>query len=84
MVKTTIENYGKIDILVNSAGIVLPSSIYDLKLLETFNKLVETNLTPIIILSQLTVPYLEKTKGVIVNVSSGSSAKPSLVSNAFY
>lgn len=76
LVKTTIEKFGKIDILVNNAGNSFPTSIYDPNLLEEYDNLMNLNVRSVIVLTQLVVPHLEKTKGVIVNVSSIASIKP--------
>ena len=79
LVKTTIDTFTKIDILVNNAAFGIPSSIYDAKLLENYDKMTQTNLRSVVALTQLVVPYLETTKGVIINVSSVGSTKPSQV-----
>ena len=55
----------------------MPSSVYDSNLIEIYNKLIDTNLKSVVALNQLAVPYLEKTEGVIVNVSSVASMRPS-------
>ena len=77
LVKTAVDSFGKIDILVNNAGFSLMHTIYDPNLIEIYNKLMDTNVKSVVALTQLVVPYLEKTKGVIVNVSSVGSMKPS-------
>ena len=79
LIKTTIDSFSKFDILVNNAAFGASSSIYDAKLLEIYDKMMQTNLKSVIALTQLAVPYLEKTKGVIINVSSVGSMKPSQV-----
>ena len=76
--KTTIENFGKIHILVNNAGNSYPTSIYDPNLLEEYDNLMNLNVRSVIVLTQLVVPHLEKTKGVIVNVSTIASTRPSV------
>ncbi|KAL3082943.1 hypothetical protein niasHS_010745 [Heterodera schachtii] len=69
IVKRTDESFGRIDVLVNCAGVIAsggaentPTSVLD--------GLMNVNVKSMIRLSQLVVPYLEKTKGSIVNVSS--------------
>ena len=84
LVKTAIDSFGKIDILINNAGFGLPSSIYDPNLLESYNSIMDTNVKSVVALSQLAVPYLEKTKGVIVNVSSVASTKASDVGIIYF
>lgn len=76
LVESTVKNFGKIDILVNNAGFGKPFSIYDPNYLKNFTEMFNTNVRSIVLLSQLVVPYLEQTKGVIVNVSSMGSIRP--------
>lgn len=66
----TINSKGiELDTLVNSAGILRNGSIENTQLNEWY-EVIETNLTSIFHLMQLSVPLLEKRKGTIVNVSS--------------
>lgn len=61
--------FGKIDILVNNAG--LSSSTPLLKYTtEEYDKIVDLNIKALFTCSKVVVPYLEKTKGVIINTSS--------------
>ncbi|MEO6588729.1 MAG: glucose 1-dehydrogenase [Pyrinomonadaceae bacterium] len=69
LVIETIENFGQIDVLVNSAGIIANGTIEDTTL-DDWDKMMNINLRSIFFLMQLCVPHLEKTKGNIVNVSS--------------
>ncbi|CAG9559342.1 unnamed protein product [Danaus chrysippus] len=70
IINETIEKYGKLDILVNNAGFVRTGTIVDNKVLQNFDEMVKTNLRAVINLTQLATPYLIKTKGNIVNISS--------------
>ncbi|HVF46203.1 MAG TPA: SDR family oxidoreductase [Pyrinomonadaceae bacterium] len=65
----TIHNHGRIDVLVNSAGIIKNGTIEDTPL-DDWDKMMNINLRSVFALSQKCVPYLTLTKGNIVNVSS--------------
>jgi len=77
MIKLTIEKFGKLDILVNNAGVGGFSSSTDENLMETYDKIFNTNLRSVMYLTRLAVPYLEKTKGNIINISSIAGLRPS-------
>uniref|UniRef100_A0A2H1V3T7 SFRICE_018433 n=1 Tax=Spodoptera frugiperda TaxID=7108 RepID=A0A2H1V3T7_SPOFR len=70
IIDETIQAYGKIDVLVNNAGIVRDGSILDENILETFDELMETNLRALFHMTHLAVPHIIETKGNIVNISS--------------
>ncbi|CAF0705962.1 unnamed protein product [Brachionus calyciflorus] len=69
IVETAIENFGKIDILVNGAGILKNDSIENMEM-ENFDFIMNVNVKSIIALTQLCLPHIIKQKGSIVNVSS--------------
>lgn len=69
IVKTTVDHYGQIDVLVNNAGIIETGTI-ETTTLAQYDRLMNTNVRSIYQLTMLAVPHLLKTKGNIVNVSS--------------
>lgn len=69
LVDDTVKHYGKLDILVNDAGIVKVGSI-ETTSLEQYDEVMNINVRSIYHLTMLAVPHLVKTKGSIVNVSS--------------
>lgn len=79
-VTDTIESFGQIDVLVNCAGIIKSGSIEDTTL-DDWDKMLNINLRSVFHLMQKCVPYLEATKGNIVNVSSvtGTRAFPGVL-----
>jgi len=64
-----IDNFGRIDVLVNSAGIIKSGSI-ETTTLDEWDALMDINVRSVFALTQLCVPHLAETKGNIVNVSS--------------
>lgn len=69
IIDETIEKFGRIDTLVNNAGILESGSILTSDV-EQFDSIMATNLRSVFILTKLATPYLIKLKGNIVNVSS--------------
>lgn len=69
IVNKTIERYGKLNVLVNSAGIIATGTI-ETTTLEQYDHVMNTNVRSIYHLAMLTVPHLIQTQGSIVNVSS--------------
>ncbi|XP_065837563.1 3-oxoacyl-[acyl-carrier-protein] reductase FabG-like [Oscarella lobularis] len=65
----TINHYKEIDVLVNNAGILTLGSI-ETTPLEDFDRVMNINVRAMFQLTQLAVPYLVKSKGAVVNVSS--------------
>ena len=70
LVKKAIEKFGKIDVLVNNAGITRDNLIMRMKE-EDFDKVINTNLKGTFNVTKNVVPYMMKKKsGKIVNISS--------------
>ena len=60
---------GRIDILVNNAG-TIGGGLQQNTPISQFDFLMKTNLRSPVVLTQLCIPHLRKTKGTVVNVSS--------------
>lgn len=69
MIAKTVEIFGKINYLINNAGIAINKHISELTL-EEWNKVISVNLTGAFLCSKYAYPYLKKEKGVIINISS--------------
>jgi NAD(P)-dependent dehydrogenase (short-subunit alcohol dehydrogenase family) len=82
IIDKTVEKFGKIDVLVNNAAIMKPqsSAMNAMDEIETYDYIFAVNVRSVILLSELAVPYLEKTKGNIVNISSIAAQKTSTMS----
>ncbi len=70
MVKQTIEKFGRIDVLVNNAGITKDGLIMRMKK-EDFEAVIDVNLTGTFNVTRNVIPYMIKQKsGRIINLSS--------------
>ncbi|MEO8042980.1 MAG: SDR family oxidoreductase [Acidobacteriota bacterium] len=80
LVSETIDNFERIDALINAAGIIKNGSIEDTTL-DDWDKMMNVNLRSAFYLMQKCVPHLTVTKGNVVNVSSvtGTRAFPNVL-----
>lgn len=75
VVEKTIGKFGKLDILVNNAGIFPKiKQLHEISELE-WSEVLDVNLTGQFRFTKFAVPYLQKTSGTIVNVSSDAGLK---------
>lgn len=82
IIAQTIDHFGRLDVLVNNAGINVEEKVMDASM-EQFDRVLSTNVRSVIELCKLAVEHLEKTKGNIVNVSSICGMVP-VYSSTFY
>jgi dihydroanticapsin dehydrogenase len=75
VVEETVEKFGKLDILVNNAGIFPKiKQLHEISELE-WNKVLDVNLNGPFRFAKFSIPYLQKTSGTIINVSSDAGLK---------
>lgn len=70
IVSDTLNSFGKLDVLVNNAGIGKTSSILAPDALQVYDQVMATNLRAIVNMTNQAAPHLIQTKGNIVNISS--------------
>lgn len=69
MVEETVKSFGKINYLINNAGIAINKPISELTL-EEWNRVLGVNLTGAFLCSKYAYPYMKKEGGVIINIAS--------------
>ncbi len=84
LIDGTVQRFGQLDCIVNNAGWHPPAMKIDDTSIEDFEQLVRLNLTSTFAGCKFAVPYLRKTKGNIINMSSevaliGQEAAPGYV-----
>ena len=75
----TIEKFGKIDCLINNAGLIAPLqqvASYSSGDLEQVETTFATNITSVIQLTNLALPWIRKSQGTILFMSSGAALRP--------
>lgn len=73
MVETAVSAWGGLDVLVNSAGILVRLSVPDTPE-EVWNRVMAINVNGTFLASKAAIPVMERQKdGVVINVASGAS-----------
>lgn len=75
IVEEIYEKERRIDIFINNAGFGIAGAVENASK-ENIYKLVDTNLSAVIALSSLIIPYLKESKGNIINISSVGAVIP--------
>lgn len=69
MVDETLEEFGRIDVVVNNAGALSVGSVMELDESD-WDRVMDVNAKGTFLVSQATIPHLRETAGSIINVSS--------------
>ena len=70
MIASVVETFGGIDILLNNAGVMLPSMEIERMPVEDWKKTFDINITGMFYVTRYAKPYLLESKGVILNNAS--------------
>jgi len=73
-VHQSIEAYGRIDVLINNAGISMRAILKDLHL-DVIRKVMDTNFWGTVYCTHAALPYLLNTKGSVIGISSTAGFK---------
>ena len=77
LIAQTMSTFGKIDILVNNVGVFrYHTKILDKDFMQKYDLIMNINLRSYAELNHLAVPYLQKTNGTIIQISSIGSFAP--------
>jgi len=74
IIDETVQKFGRIDVLVNAAGMVVDGSVETANI-EDWDRSMNVNVKSVFLLSRLAMPHLRETKGSIVNVASVAAIK---------
>lgn len=69
LIERTMEHFGRIDVLINNAGISMRATLEDMDL-DVFKKVMDVNLFGAVYCTKYALPHLLKSKGSVVGVSS--------------
>ena len=75
LIDNTIEKYGRIDMLINNAGISMRANFEDLDL-SVIKELMDTNFYGAVYCTKFALPHLIKQKGTLIGISSITGLTP--------
>lgn len=82
IINETMEHYGRIDVLINNAGIIQIGGIKNSNM-EMYDEVMSTNLRAVYHITMKAVPHLIQSKGCIINISSTTSLKTNALTLAY-
>jgi short-subunit dehydrogenase len=77
LIEQTVKKYGRIDTLINNAGFGIASRFDEFKELNLFEKVIQVNFFGSVYCTYYALPYLKKTHGRLVAISSIRGKLPS-------
>jgi len=70
LIEATVKEYGRLDVLINNAGIALATRFENLEDLDLFEKVIAVNFFGAVYCTHYALPYLKESQGRLVAVSS--------------
>lgn len=70
LVDKSVETFGRIDALVNNAGISMQVKFENIENLDLFHKIMDVNYFGMVYCTHYALPHLKKSKGLLVGISS--------------
>jgi NAD(P)-dependent dehydrogenase (short-subunit alcohol dehydrogenase family) len=70
LIEQTVNEYGRIDTLINNAGYGIGGSLQDYSELDSFRNVIDVNFMGSVYCTFYSLPYIKKTRGRIIGVSS--------------
>jgi short-subunit dehydrogenase len=83
LIQCTIAEYGRIDTLINNAGLGMASRFDELQDLTLFERVFRVNFFGSVYCTHYALPYLKKTRGRVVGISSLRGKFPSATADAY-
>lgn len=74
IIDTTVQHFGRLNVLVNCAGIADNGSIANSFSIDSYDRVMNVNVRSILLLSLLAIEHLEKNQRNIVNLSSAAGS----------
>ena len=71
-IKAAIDNFGKLDVLVNNAGVFLATAETDKYPIDKFDETIRHNIRTVFLMTHFAIPELQKTMGNIIATGSES------------
>jgi short-subunit dehydrogenase len=70
LIEVSVKEYGRLDVLINNAGIALATRFENLEDLDLFEKVIAVNFFGAVYCTHYALPYLKESRGRLVAVSS--------------